>query len=291
MHDVRAVVEAVNAAIDLTTIFQRFQIAKDIPLKDADFRVVLPYLFLNPGLLRSFSVPVQKSAPLCYRLNCMRELFEAGPDGAGPANFEDCESNAQRLALLRADLALLAAGQRARAFRLSQYEQFLADALSVLYARFAGDYPLPAFLHAAFAAGDCAVLSLCFAFPHFLCAAFRLALARGASARLLCCLCGLSPCHRPILLQKLVHLPVHFALLSLRFFPDESPLILTATLETGVSGMKEELAVIRKRDNPLHLFWLCYARCCASDAIMSERDVELFEYCHDDRLFVSGMNV
>jgi hypothetical protein len=207
-------------------------------------------------------------------------------DDLTTSNFEDCESNSQRLAFLRKDLSLIEDGQPPHVFRLSQYEQFLADAISVLYARFSNEYRLLTFLHAAFAAGDLAVLSLCFSFPHCICNAFHLALARNSTARLLCCLCGLSPFHRPILLPKLSHLPFHFALLSLRFFPDESHLILTSTLETGVPGTKEELVAIRRRDNPSHLFWLCYARCCASDASMTERDVELFEYCHDDRLLV-----
>jgi hypothetical protein len=286
--DTRPALQSVSAALDFSSIFSKFHNSEDIVLKEDDFKYVLSYLFLHTATLRQYMNQIAKNPLLSYRLLYMRELFESPLPGSSvlqQLSFEDCDNGSQRLAFLKNDLDLMTADSPPLVFRLRQYEQFLVDSVPVLYARYGRDYPLSTFMSLSFIVGPACVISLCLSFPHFICPCFARALT-GPDTRLLCYLCAMSPAHRPLLHPRLLPYPVHFALLAIRFFPDEAPLIITSALEVGLPGIRDELYAIRRRPALSHRFWLCYARCCAADASLSERDAELLDSCPDDNLLV-----
>ncbi|OHT16847.1 hypothetical protein TRFO_41537 [Tritrichomonas foetus] len=292
----------VSDALEFSDIFVKLHSSSstnaEISVKSEDMKVILPYLFFNPNQFSNLkSQNIHKSSYISFRLSYMQELFETpeDPDPTQtplPISFEECQNPAQKMCFLQRDLMLIELNDNNHPplfLNLLQYAQYISDCLPILYARFSSRFRVATFISVAFAIGDNAIKSFCFCFPNVLSVVFKTALERNSHSSLLAYLAAMSPNHRPLLHPKLSRFPIIFSMLAVKFFPENSPLIISAAIDGCYPEIKNDLMTISKMNHLSPTFYKCYARCCSALGMIDDSDYDILKLCKDEKLIVATL--
>lgn len=316
MNQLDQINESINNALELSDVFVKLHgfssNNESISIKDEDHDIILPYLFFNPKYLGI----IPKSPHILFRLSYMRELFEANIDDDPslfdklPSLFEECQSPFQKITFLRRDLAIIEErnnnnnennSNNPKFLNLLQYSQYISDCLPILYARLYSSYKLSTFISVAFGIGENAIKSFCFCFPNVIFPVFRAILIANSTEMsrniadsavgssnysLLINIVTISPNHRPLLHPKLLMYPLIFSLLAIKFFKEESPLIILSSIQGCYPEIKPQLLTIAKQGNLSPSFYKLYARCCSVQSALDNADYDILKGCKDDKLII-----
>lgn len=298
MNQLDQITQLIDEAMYLSDAFVKlhgFSSNNDvISIKEDDYKIILPYLFFNPKQFPSIS----RSPHILFRLSYMQELFETSIEAGQnsfqnlPLLFEECQHPSQKIQFLQRDLAIIEQndkGIQPLFLNLLQYSQYISDCLPILYAKFSSFFKLSTFISVAFSIGEIAVKSFCFCFPNIIFPVFQTALAKSSTDSLIISIATLSPNHRPLLHPKLIKFPLIFSLLAIKFFKEESPLIILSSIQGCYPEIKNELIALSKNDNLTPSFYKLYARCCSSLCSIEKVDYEILKKCKDEKLIIATL--
>lgn len=253
--------------------------------EDLELDITLPFLVLNAKEFRHIFAKI-RSKP-SFRVSAMISVFQSDleriDDSQSPPQNIDSLPDGQKLAYLKRDLERQTNGEKVELFHFHAYARYLADVFPILYNRFKSEFPFKTFINVLKDMSEHAILSTCFAFPHFITPLFRIL----PDPFLKTFLAVLSPQLRPILLPQLNIEPKTLSILYVHYFGNNSSSLLLQKFGCNFMPLREAIDQLLKINCNTRAYFLCIARMCACIRTITETEIKVMLKCTDSKLLCS----
>ncbi|EAY03450.1 hypothetical protein TVAG_412540 [Trichomonas vaginalis G3] len=280
-------VQIITECFKLSNLFEMMHSGQGNQIQteeELELNVVLPFLVLNAKEYRPVFSKL-KSKP-SFRIQSMIAVHQAPiepiPDEA-PQQSIDSLTDGQKVAYLKRDLDKQTRGEPIELFNFQAYSRYLADIFPILYNRFKAEVPFITFVTILLGMDETAILSTCFAFPHFITPLFM----RLTNQIIRIKLAVLAPQFRPILLQQLVIDPKTLSVLYVHYFGINSPSLLLEKFDCNFQPLTEAIEKLLTIKCDTKAYYLCIARMCACLRSMNESEAKVLIKCPDTKFLCS----